>query len=1223
MKSNIQPSKNQSNYLLLPRYQHQPYYIVAPAYQSNHFGSRILHELCSLLNQSGYEAYVETPSISGGLWTPLLTAAVRAAHYKAKKKPIVIYPDAIKGHPLKLGLIVRCMVAGANAEQVKKTFISHELVYECQPSDYPEVAQLLMPVTDSDLFTCPDNQADRQTVIVFIDGYTGSIWQHGSDVVQISQKDGKTTEELKAIYQKAQVLYSYEWSVATIEARLCGCPVVFVPNAQCLPNRHPAIDFYGCAGSAWGLESSALNEAKATLGMFRSQYLKAVSGWQIQLSAFIEKTQTAAHQAEPELIWPQSTVDSLLGVYTEAKDLAASADRRKWQKLNDQYTKWSERSTLREIDAQIYAELAVSGTLPKVSVVIDQRATSTDALADSLDSLMACLGQPAEVNILSNDAVPDGFAQTDVIRWIQVGINGAVQPALQSVGGDWLLLLQAGTLLAPQALMEWAWASTQSPDLRLIYADEDVQQPDGARVFPHFKPDANIEFLRCTNYLGNALLVRSEQWFQSGSPLFDGGLYGYALTLLDQYGKAAVGHVDTVLFHASGRMSANLENQEFEAARHASSRREQSETLKPLNRWGTWLVEYAAPQAARVSLVIPTGLQTGYLRSFLEALQRYPEPALIDIVLVCNAQQVEEVRFVIADLVAYLVQIVPMTTVVYNHSAALNEGIRHAKGDVILVADDDTEPLHSNWLSLVLGVLAQPDVACVAPRLVLSRDKDAKVVCGPMVLGVNGAMASYIGEDQRLEEVGVFSRLQLTQDVSAVAGHFFLVRKTDWASVGGFDTHTFGLLFSVLDFCLRLSELGKRHVWTPLTGILHHGGKTLSSLRRDVRQQVALNESEIHEREALLTRWATKLATDPNYNRHLSLTTPFDIEADIVVDWQPKRHDRPRAMAVPVHSGAGQYRVIEPLNALQDAGLAQSCVVLPSASGRHRVVQPLEVVRAAPDRLILQHSVDDGQLRQIEHYRRAAPSVKIVQSVDDLFGEVPEKHPNRQFQSREGHQRMMQALMLSDRLIVTTQPLVDHYQRYVPDVQIVPNSLGEQWLGLCKTPSANARLRIGWVGAGQHQGDLEIVTEVVRELASEVDWVFMGMCTEGIKPFLKEFHGFVSIADYPKKMSELNLDVAIAPLEDNIFNRCKSNLRLLEYGAMGWPVVCSDVYPYRTDDPPVIRVENQREAWITAIRSLLDEKKRKTYSRDINQWLFKRYLLSSRKQDWFSAIFGN
>ncbi len=70
---------------------------------------------------------------------------------------------------------------------------------------------------------------------------------------------------------------------------------------------------------------------------------------------------------------------------------------------------------------------------------------------------------------------------------------------------------------------------------------------------------------------------------------------------------------------------------------------------------------------------------------------------------------------------------------------------------------------------------------------------------------------------------------------------------------------------------------------------------------------------------------------------------------------------------------------------------------------------------------------------------------------------------------------------------------------------------------------------------------------------------------------------------YPAKLASLKLDLALAPLEHNVFNECKSNLRLLEYGACGFATICTDIVPYQ-GDLPVTRVRNRHKDWADAIR---------------------------------------
>jgi len=1206
------------------RHAAQPYYIVAPAYAERSAGVRLLHQLCSLLNRLGFEAYVQSPQTSGELWTPQLTPAIQFAHWKARKVPVVVYPEVTARHALELGLAVRYLLYYPGIHGGPKVFDASTLVFKLGADVlYPDGHSLELPTIDTELFQPPPAGTPRDLLLFYYNRYAGQLRDFGPDAVEISPKKPKTLGETAALYQRARVLYAYEYSTAAQEARLCGCPVVYLPNEERLPALDRLIGFWGLAGLAWGDAPEQVRQAQRSVGDFPAQYAQRMAHWREDLLAFIEKTQQTASALPFEQAWPQATLDQMPDVCTTVADKAARADRLLWQRLHPQYTQWCERSSLREIDADIYAEHLAAGRVEPLTVLIDQRGATLDALADTLDSLGQCLGQPVQLHIVDHSSAPEGLADAPGIVWHQVAAGKSLQALPMLVlPTAWVLLLTSGSRLAPRALMEWGLAVAEFPQARLIYADEDLHNPDAQQRYPFFKPDANVELLRCMNYLGPAVAMQGALWQQLGQPLPGAELYAAALALLARYGRPVLGHIDTVLVHAGSGMASAAEAQEFDLALQVLQQQGLAERLQPLPRWGTWLVPHRLRGPARVSLVVPTGLQTGYLRSLLLAAAKLNDLPLAEAILVCQPEHAEEVRLASADTLSVPVHIVLLPEGEYKHAAALNAGFERASGEFVLVCDDDTEPLHVGWLERLVAIAQQSDVGLVAPRLLSSKEAEPKVVGGPVLLGVQGLAASYCGEEGWLDEAGAYSRLQLTQDSSAVSGHCFVLRKAHWERVGGLREQRYPLFLGVLDLCLRLGALGLRHVWTPLSSMVHHGGKTLQVRRSEVHERIRLADQELVERGQITDDWAAELAQDRCYNRQLSLLRPFDIEADIVIDWNPRRRDRARALALPLRSGAGQYRVVEPLHALQDAGLVQSCVVLPMAGGAQRVLQPLELRRAQPDVLVLQHAVDDGQLSQVRHYKRAAPQTVIVQMVDDLLGEVPEQHPNRVFQSREGHQRMVQTLRASDRLVVTTETLLQHYRQYVPDVRLVPNSLDRPWFALDVKREPGERLRVGWIGAGQHQGDLELIAPIVAEFAADVDWVFMGMSIDAIKPHLKEFHSFVSIAEYPAKMATLNLDIAIAPLQDNLFNRCKSNLRLLEYGAMGWPVVCSDVFPYRSDEPPVLRCATP-EDWRAALRRLIDDAAlRAELGQQLQQWVQEKYALRGLTQRWFDAIFA-
>jgi hypothetical protein len=92
-------------------------------------------------------------------------------------------------------------------------------------------------------------------------------------------------------------------------------------------------------------------------------------------------------------------------------------------------------------------------------------------------------------------------------------------------------------------------------------------------------------------------------------------------------------------------------------------------------------------------------------------------------------------------------------------------------------------------------------------------------------------------------------------------------------------------------------------------------------------------------------------------------------------------------------------------------------------------------------------------------------------------------------------------------------------------------------------------------------------------------------------------------------------------LEIHPFNECKSNLRILEYGALGWPVICTDIDPYRTASAPVARLPNTPSAWIAAIRErVCDRPSLKREGTLLRQWVNANYILDEHLDSWFEAL---
>jgi O-antigen biosynthesis protein len=348
--------------------------------------------------------------------------------------------------------------------------------------------------------------------------------------------------------------------------------------------------------------------------------------------------------------------------------------------------------------------------------------------------------------------------------------------------------------------------------------------------------------------------------------------------------------------------------------------------------------------------------------------------------------------------------------------------------------------------------------------------------------------------------------------------------------------------------------------------------------------------------------------------------------ADTQGGWQPELHDGlPRILAYAQTTLEHDYRAASPLRALRNAGHAHTLLVGRINSNIVSYLPPGEIRRLAPDMTYWHFIVDDLRLEGLKRCAADFPQLPIIYSVDDRIGDLPASHPQaKTFPGALLDQRIRQAVSHCQRLIVTTQPLAELYGGLVESVHVIPNRLEKAlWQGIAPPakPPVCRRPRVGWAGALQHEGDLAMIAETVALLADEVDWVFFGMMPTGCEPYVREFHPGVPFRQYPAKLASLDLDIALAPLEINLFNEAKSNLRLLDYGYLGWPVICTDILPYRTDNPPVTRVANTTAAWCAAIRALAaDPIAAVGQGKRLQSWVQSAYVLEDRITEWASAF---
>lgn len=120
------------------------------------------------------------------------------------------------------------------------------------------------------------------------------------------------------------------------------------------------------------------------------------------------------------------------------------------------------------------------------------------------------------------------------------------------------------------------------------------------------------------------------------------------------------------------------------------------------------------------------------------------------------------------------------------------------------------------------------------------------------------------------------------------------------------------------------------------------------------------------------------------------------------------------------------------------------------------------------------------------------------------------------------------------------------------------------------------RPRIVWAGSWSHfdvenrnKGidDFSELINFIKKTKNKYKWVFYGAHPPKLKSGIDngdfEYYKWSSILSYPRKLWDLEPVIFIAPIQDNIFNRCKSNIKLTEMGVMGIAGVYQDLPPYQ------------------------------------------------------------
>ncbi len=1222
-----------------------PYYIFSYDYRETSSGVRVLHLLCHFLNKLGYEAYVTGKKRSPALITHELTDKIISEHQEMGLIPVKVYPEVLLGDPLPFGVTARYLLNKPGYFLGKHSITDDELIFYFRDdfNVWPDRGvRLGFSITDPLMFRPPQNIGHtRHGFAIYMNHYIelgGVIDDVYSNYIEISPRSPVDYHELPNLFRKISALYCYEVGQHVHEARLCGCPVILIPNDITLDNAvlngfFKDVPESHRQGILINPTDDEIIQAELDVYSYYDKYLESYVDFS-EVNRFAEITQLAAKNLSHFMDnWNESYY---LNTYP---DVRKAVMRGKFKSGLDHFKKFGEKENRNYIfngncfsinnigyEKNGVVNFYIEDDIAKevvIHLVVYVTESGFSLLADTLDDLSMQVHEKWYLSIISDSPCPDSyFEDNSNIEWKQIKSNYMLaEQFYNSVAENtagWVFFLECGLRMEPTALSTFVRYICAQEKWKVIYMDEDLVDQNQVRHSPCFKPDFNLDLLRSMPYMGMVLLIERDAFLTVG-----GGkdapydyVYDLILKILDHFGEKVFGHVSDILFHLpDGGDRFSRGDCKYSLIDHIT-RCQISAVVVDGYIPGSYRIEYQHLDKPKVSIIIPTKDRLDLIQPCIETLFEKTAYRNFEVIVVDNQSESQATKDYLKGIQQqYGSQILVIDyPEPYNYSAINNFAAQLAKGDYLLLLNNDTVIIQDQWLERMLNHGQREEVGIVGARLVFPNQtlQHAGVILGMGAFGV----ADHPHISLPMMTPGYMNRAQVVQNFSAVTAACMLIRKSVFFEVGGLDEVNFKVLFNDVDLCLKVRERGYKIVWTPYATVVHHGSSSIKADRNPDKAKRARQEAD-----KMLQKWLPQLANDPAYNRNLSLKhRHFQIETETDVTWNVDFHDRPRIYAFPANdSGVGEYRVRSPLRALTHAAKIQSSL-LPNHS-ETLIPDIVEIERAKPDVLLLQNGTASYLLHAWEQYRKFN-DVFMIYSQDDLIYMLPGKHPLQGKWPKDLRKRLRKLLEHSDRLIVATEPLKIEYSRWISDVKIVPNYLEKaKWLDLAVNAKSRdgKKMRVGWAGGAQHQGDLEFILPVVEATKNEVDWIFMGMCPEQIRPFIKEYHAGVHFDLYPQKLADLDLDLAIAPLEYNNFNMAKTNLRLLEYGVLGWPVVCSDITPYR--NAPVTRVSNNVNHWIKAIREKVNEPDALVKEGQVlKQWVLEHYLLEDHLDEWMLAI---
>lgn len=532
---------------------------------------------------------------------------------------------------------------------------------------------------------------------------------------------------------------------------------------------------------------------------------------------------------------------------------------------------------------------------PLISICIPVYNVERKYLSECLDSILAQTYQNFEI-CLSNDCstlqetidVLNEYEQKDkrikVYHRKENGhISKATNDALNMASGEFIGLMDNDDLLVKNALYECVKVLNTNPKIDFIYSDEDKIDLNGNRRDPHFKSDYAPDSILGSNYICHFEIMRKSIVDEIGG--FRVGLegaqdYDIFLRFFEKTTSEKIYHIPKILYHwrmIEGSTAAEIDNKGYaiergrQAVADSLSRRGINADVKVHPQVPYYIVEYKYSNAPLISIIIPTKDYAEVTEQCLKSIYEKTTYPNFEVILMNNSSEKKE-TFALFEKYKdnYSNFKVVDANYEFNYSKINNQAAAVAKGEYIVLLNNDTEIITPNWLEIMVGYAMQPHIGAVGAKLLYP---DNTVQHAGVILGIGGiAQHAFIGCSRN--DPGFYGRLSVPFNYSAVTAACLMVAKSKFNEVNGLEEYL-QVAFNDIDFNLKLLEKGYYNVCLNQVELYHHESKS-----RGLDTTSEKYKRFVSEHDYMKDKWGKVIYSDKFYNPNLSLKKAFVLDRE-------------------------------------------------------------------------------------------------------------------------------------------------------------------------------------------------------------------------------------------------------------------------------------------------------------------------------------------------------